>query len=177
MVDQNLGGLWSVDMTRPDAAKFFTDPAMVDSTNSGNGVNGIRVRGNILYFNNPSAGTFARIRIDPRSGRLIGNATIITSGLIAVDDFEIDRPERFAYITNDNALLRIDLSNGHYDTIIKGLPGPTTARWTRSWDRAEYGYGQDEVPDESLFVATTGGVDQWLSGNPTIPGAIYRVDV
>ncbi|KAF2095828.1 hypothetical protein NA57DRAFT_78606 [Rhizodiscina lignyota] len=177
MVDQNLGGIWSVDITRPDTANLFTNPAMLDPTNSGNGVNGIRVRGNTLYFNNPSAGTFARIRIDPRNGCLIGNATIITSGLTVPDDFEIDRHERFAYFSNDNELLKIDLSDGNYDAIVKGLPGPTTARWTRSWHGFEYGYSRDEVADESLYVATAGGTDQWLSGNPTILAAIYRVTV
>lgn len=167
MVDQALGGIWGVDVLRGGAQLLFTDESMMDPTSSGGGVNGIRVVGDTLYFNNPSIGTFSRIAINPSSGCKVGNATVISSGLDP-DDFEIDRQERFAYLTNgpENQLLKIDLSTGVYDIVVNDLPGPTTARWISKAERGK-----------TLYVATTGGYEGWLSGNVTVGGAIYRVSV
>ncbi len=167
MVDQALGGIWGVDVFRGGAELLFTDESMMDPNSTGNGVNGIRVRGDTLYFNNPSIGTFSRVTIDPLNGRKAGDATVISSGL-EPDDFEIDKQEHFAYLTNgpEDQLLRIDLSTGLYKVIADHLPGPTTARWIskKDWGKA-------------LYVATVGGYEEWLSGNVTLGGAIYEVSV
>jgi hypothetical protein len=72
----------------------------------------------------------------------------------------------FAYLTSTNQLFRIDLSTGEYEPISDGLLGPTTSRWV---ERKE--------PRKSLYVGTTGGAQQWLSGNATVNGAIHRVVV
>ena len=167
MVDQALGGIWGVDVFHGGAELLFTDESMMDPNSTGNGVNGIRVRGDILYFNNPSIGTFSRIPIDPSSGRKTGKATVITSGLDP-DDFEIDEQERFAYLTNgpEDQLLKIDLSTGLYEVVADNLPGPTTARWISKRERGK-----------ALYVSTVGGYEGWLSGNVTLGGAIYRVNI
>jgi hypothetical protein len=88
MVDQVLRGIWAVDMQHGGANHLFTDEGMMDPTSQDNGVNGIRVRGSTLYFNNPRRGTFCRIPINPISGHREGNVKIITAGL-EPDDFEI----------------------------------------------------------------------------------------
>lgn len=166
MVDQRLGGIWGVDVDHDKVELLFTDPSMMDPNNTGNGVNGIRVRKGTLYFNNPSVGTFNRIAIDSKSGRKAGAATTIASDL-SPDDFEIDGPERSAYITNGPAdqLLKIDLNTGLHTPLVEGLAGPTTARWVQADKR------------RCLYVATTGGYDQWLSGNATVGGTIWKVCV
>ncbi len=165
MVDQALGGIWGVDVIHGGAKLLFTDPSMVDPTNMNNGVNGIRVVGSTLYFNNPSVGTFARVPIDPACGHKTGNVTVITTGL-EPDDFEIDKKVQFAYLTNgpENTLLKINLSTGSYVVFAEGLPGPTTARWVTKEKKA-------------LYVSTVGGYPGWLSGNVTLGGAIYEVNV
>ena len=167
MVDQALGGIWGVDLLHGGAKLLFTDISMTDPTSQGNGVNGIRVRGSTLYFNNPSMGTFCRMAIDPSSGHKTGDATVITSGL-QPDDFEIDELRGVAYITNGpaNQLLKIDLNTGRCEVIVDGLLGPTTARWV-----------DGKNSGKALYVATTGGYPQWLSGNATVGGAVYRVEV
>ena len=157
MVDQNLGGIWGVDVINGGA----------DPNSTANGVNGIRVRGETLYFNNPSIGTFGRIPIDPSSGRKTGDAAVIASGL-EPDDFEIDEKEGVAYLTDgpEDTLLKIDLGTGTYEVIAEDLPGPTTARWVSNKEKGKV-----------LYVATVGGYEGWLSGNVTLGGAIYRVTV
>lgn len=167
MVDQALGGIWGVDVVHGAAELLFTDESMMDPNSTANGVNGIRVRGGTLYFNNPSIGTFSRIPIDPSSGRKAGDATVITSGL-EPDDFEIDEKEGFAYLANgpEDQLLKINLSTGTYEVAADGLPGPTTARWISKEEKGKV-----------LYVSTVGGYEGWLSGNVTLGGAIYRVTV
>lgn len=167
MVDQNLGGIWGVDTFAGGAKMLFTDETMMDPTGKGGGVNGIRVVGDTLYFNNPSRGTFGRVTVDPVTGCKVGNVTIVTSGL-GPDDFEIDPQQRFAYISNGlkNQLLKIDLSTGLYTVIVEGLTGPTTARWISQEERGKV-----------LYVGTSGGVEAWLSGNVTQGGSVYRVTV
>ena len=167
MVDQALGGIWGVDVIHGGAKLLFTDPSMMDPTGMNGGVNGVRVFGDTLYFNNPSIGTFAKVPINPACGSKVGNVTVITTGL-EPDDFEIDPQEQFAYLTNgpENTLLKIDLSTGSYMNYTYGLAGPTTFRWVSPAERGKAGY-----------VSTVGGYDGWLSGNVTVGGAIYRVEV
>lgn len=168
MVDQNLGGIWAVDIFRGNPKLILTDPTMSPTFNGsepqGDGVNGIRVRNGTLYYNNPSQGILARIPIDFRTGEKRGEPSIIASGL-SPDDFEIDEQKGFAYIVdpNNSQLLQISLGNGSSQAIADGLAGPTTARWKT--------YGK------TLYVATTGGYDQWLAGNPTVPAMVYEVNV
>jgi hypothetical protein len=166
MVDQALGGIWAVDIVHGGAQLLFTDPKMTDPNSKGSGVNGIRVVGNTLYYNNPSIGTFGRVTIDPSTGAKVGPVTVISTGL-ACDDFEIDEQQRFAYITNQpNQLLKIDLKTGLYTVFAEGLPGPTTARWISKKERGKV-----------LYVGTSGGLEQWLDVNVTLGGAFYEVTV
>ncbi|KIX93435.1 uncharacterized protein Z520_10854 [Fonsecaea multimorphosa CBS 102226] len=166
MVDQNLGGIWGVDVVLGGAKLLFTDPKMMDPNSTGNGVNGIRVVGNTLYYNNPSIGTFGRVTLDPITGAKLGPVTVISTGL-ECDDFEIDNQQRYAYITNQpDELLRIDLETGLYTVFATGLPGPTSARWISQQERGKV-----------LYVSTTGGLEQWLEGNVTLGGAFYEVTV
>ena len=167
MVDQNLGGIWGVDVVHGGAELLFTDESMTDPNAMAGGVNGIRVRDGTLYFNNPSIGTFSRIPIDPSTGRKTGDATVIADGL-EPDDFEIDEKKGVAYLTNgpENQLLEINLSDGTYTVAADGLPGPTTARWIGTKEKGKV-----------LYVGTVGGYEGWLSGNVTVGGAIYKVTV
>ncbi|KAH0836132.1 hypothetical protein AYO21_04859 [Fonsecaea monophora] len=166
MVDQALGGIWGVDVVHGGAQLLFTDPKMTDPNGAGGGVNGIRVVGSTLYYNNPSIGTFGRVAIDPSTGRKVGPVTVISTGLDC-DDFEIDDQQRFAYITNSpDQLRKIDLRTGVHTLFATGLPGPTTARWI----------SKNQV-GKVLYVGTTGGIDQWLAQNVTLGGAVYAVTV
>lgn len=164
MVDQALGGIWAVDIFRGNPKLVITDPTMNDTASQMNGVNGIRVREETLYYNNPSQGILAQISIDPKTGERRGDPEIIASGL-SPDDFEIDEQKGFAYIVDPDhsQLLKISLKDGSKEPVADGLAGPTTARWK------DYG--------KSLYVATTGGYDQWTAGNPTVPAVVYEVNV
>lgn len=166
MVDQALGGIWAVDMVKGGATMVIQDEAMQDPQDQGNGVNGIRVRKNTLYFNNPSRGTFCRVPINMETGAAVGQVHTIAKGL-ELDDFEVDEDRGLVYVTggSDNTLLKLDLATGHHSVYARDLPGPTSARWTNGG-----------VGGCSLYVSTTGGYPQWLNGNATTGGAIYRIE-
>lgn len=166
MVDQALGGIWAIDLLEGNPRLVIQTSAMNDTSGQRNGVNGIRVgrNGSILYFNNPSQGTLASIPIDATTGATTGEASTIATGL-SPDDFEIDEEKGFCYIVDSDQgeLLKISLEDAKSEAIVSGLAGPTTARWKT--------FGKE------LYVATTGGYDQWLSGNPTVPAVVYTVNL
>lgn len=166
LVDQALGGIWAVDIETGTSNLTFQDASMVDPEGHANGVNGIRVRPGVLYFNNPALRMLARIPIDPWTGVKTGEAEIIARGFDP-DDFEIDDCNGVAYITEQvtDALLKVDFQTGQYEAVVKDLPGPTSARWARK-EGAEGGV---------LYVSTMGGLKQWIDGNVTIGGAVYKV--
>ena len=164
MVDQALGGIWAIDLSEGNPRLVMQIPAMNDTSGQGNGVNGIRVRGSTLYFNNPSQGTLAQISIDPLTGARTGDASVIATGL-SPDDFEIEEEKGYCYIVDSEqgALLRISLKDGTSEVIASGLAGPTTARW--------------KIYGKELYVADTGGYDQWLASNPATPAVVYSISV
>lgn len=167
MVDQALGGIWAVDVVDGGATLVIQDKAMEDPKQQGNGVNGIRVRKGTLYFNNPSRGTFGSVPIDMRSGRKTGHVRVLATAL-ELDDFEVDEERGIAYVTTgpENALIGLNLATGSHHVVARGLPGPTSARWA----------DQDQHRC-TLYVSTTGGYPQWLSGSAIVGGAIYKVEV
>lgn len=126
-------------------------------------INGIRVRGDKLYFINSALGTFNVIPIDPRTGAKRGTASVITSGLAAPDDFEVDERKGVAYLCNGflNQVLKIELGSGKSEVLVE-VTGPTSVRW---------GAGKRK----ESFVSTIGGLLQYIERNVTVGGAVYGI--
>jgi len=106
------------------------------------------------------------IPIDPQSGNKTGPAIVIATGSAGPDDFEVDLGRDAAYLANDasNQLLRVSIANGT-SSVIADVPGPTSARWARSWGK------------EQLYVSTIGALLQYVTGNVTVVGAVYGFEL
>ena len=166
MADSFKGGIWSLDIWTGETTLLFTDPSMAGTTEAQNGINGIRIRPGELYFINSAQGTFNRIPIDPATGVKRGSATVITDGLAAPDDFEIDDRKGMAYVCNGflDQVLKIELASGKCEVLVR-LPGPTSMRW---------GTGGRQ---KSLFASTIGGLLQYVEHNVTVGGAVYGIEL
>ncbi|KAF2715907.1 hypothetical protein K431DRAFT_258590 [Polychaeton citri CBS 116435] len=169
IADSGLGGIWQVDLATSTVNLAFVDESMMPTADIPTGINGIRVRGNHLYFTNSAKGTFNRIAIDPHTGYRIGVAEVISSNLTGPDDFEIDDQQNYAYICNGaaNQLIRQPLSGGKSE-VVASLPGPTSVRWLND-RRDRYRRYQE------LYASTVGGLSQYVLHNVTIGGAIYKI--
>ncbi|KAI2615378.1 hypothetical protein GGR54DRAFT_298563 [Hypoxylon sp. NC1633] len=94
------GRILAIDTRTKEVSVLLSDPAL--SPGSGDilpgvppiGINGLRARGEHLYFTNSAQGTFARVRIDADSGSPAGNVEVLARSPAAdqiYDDFAFDR--------------------------------------------------------------------------------------
>lgn len=90
------GRILRIDTLTRKTSVAFADPALASTNPSFPfGVNGLKIRGNYLYFSNSGEGTFGRVRIGS-DGSKIGNIEIISTlptpatGTFAYDDFAFD---------------------------------------------------------------------------------------
>lgn len=169
IADSFLGGIWSLNVYTGQKRLLFTDHSMNGTATIATGINGVRVRPGSLYFTNSARGSFNRIPIDPNTGDKAGKAETIAKGLSGPDDFEIDNEAAVAYVCNGavNEIVRITLSGGGVESVAQ-IPGPTSVRWAT---------GQPGSSPNSFYVSDVGGLTQYIEGNVTLGGAIYRVDI
>ena len=173
IADSFLGGIWSLNLHTGNAKLIFTDKSMKPTNSIVTGINGLRARPGWLYYTDSAKGTFNRISINSQTGDKTGAAEIIASGLLAPDDLEIDDEAGTAYVCNGaaNEVLRIPL-DGSEIKVVAQIPGPTSVRWA-----CAYGYQSHAVAEKVLYASDVGGLLQYIEGNVTLGGAIYRVDV
>jgi hypothetical protein len=130
----------------------------------GLGINGVRIRGNTLYFTNTAKGLFAKVPIDESSGETTGPVEIlaktgIIGDLTGIDDFALGHAENEAFIVNfvQNKLLKVD-GTGRV-TVLAGsvlsqsIPGPCSAQ-----------FGRTETDESVLYVTTSGNAILPLPG-------------
>ena len=169
IADSFLGGIWSLNVYTGQRRLLFTDKIMNGTADIATGINGARVRPGLLYFTNSARGSVNRIPINSVTGGLAGEAEVIASGLSGPDDLEIDDDAGVAYVCNGaaNEVVRVTLNGGQVKPVAQ-LPGPTSVRW---------GTSQLGSHSKALDATTVGGLLQYIEGNVTLGGAIYRIDV
>lgn len=165
MADSYKGGIWSLDLHTSRKLLLFTDISMNGTAAVANGINGIRVCDFSLYFTNSALGTFNVIPIDAATGEKTGEATVITEGLAAPDDFEIDEREVVAYVCNGfvNQVLRVGLESGEMEVVVE-VPGPTSVRFA-------------DGKKEKVYASTIGGLLQYVEHNITVGGAVHEIEI
>lgn len=174
IADSFLGGIWSLSLhtKSPKPQLLFTDPAMNGTASIATGINGLRLSSgrDTLFFTNSAKGTFNRVPISPSTGRKTGNVEILVNGLAGPDDQEVDEQEGVEYVCNGalDQILEAPLLAGESVinatdlNVVAEVPGPTSVRW-----------GRDGV----LYASTIGGLQQWVSHNVTVGGAVYGTQV
>jgi hypothetical protein len=127
---------------RLDLAKR-TSSVAINKDQIGFGVNGIRVRGNYLYFAN-SIGPFSKIPIDATTGAATGAAKVIAKPGIGMDDFALGRgDEAFVMNWTGGKVLRID-GAGKVTTVAK-TSWPTSGQ-----------FGRTKADEGTLYVTSSG---------------------
>ncbi|KAI4134449.1 MAG: hypothetical protein LQ347_001515 [Umbilicaria vellea] len=165
IADSALGAVWSLNVNNGQT-KNFADPLMAPtSTVAPTGVNGIKVRGNNLYFTNTNQAIWAKIPING-DGTPAGSASIEVPNFIAGDDFQFDYIGDPFFAGNNE--LRVRASWGgevvvaSSDTLLSGSTACEFGRASSDW--------------ASLYVSTNGGIDGYVTGAFTQPGRVVRVD-
>jgi len=136
------------------------------------GINGVKVRGCHLFYTNTATASFFKIPIDSSLGTATGPAILITSG-VPGDDFTFDK-QGDAWVANTEAelvLLPMAATAAPGSVVPEVEAGSVNSTVLAGVTAAEFGY------DGELFLSTSGGLPQYLTGNFTLGGTISRVRV
>jgi hypothetical protein len=166
--DSDIGAVWRVNIITGQYDIAFSDPlfAPVGSSPGSNlGINGIRAKGNFLYFTNSAQGFFGRVAINSR-GDKVGTVEIVanmTASGGVYDDFAIDESGNSWIATHPDYVVKVK-SSGKQKVIANEtfLLNPTSAAFGRG--------GQKEK--QTLYV-TNGGV---FSGTDLIDEGVVAID-
>lgn len=175
--DSSAGTVIAIDTASGSYRTVIADPLMAPVPALGTvGVNGIKVRGNELYFTNTALSLLARIPIHADgtpAGKVVNDsssADVPPAGKAQYDDFILDRTGRLAFAATGggNAVQRIDLDNGETDIVAGNVNQTTLAEPTA------VAFGRTAADAGVLYVTTAGGVriPVYVDGKPTPPGGI-----
>lgn len=167
--DSIQGRLFHVDTQTGEVSVASTDPAfgLGNNTSVPLGANGIKIRGDHLYFTNSAQGTFARVRLDAKGyptgtiekiAQLDGPITVEN----AYDDFTFDR-EGNAYVTLHSSTIVKITPDGEQSTFAGGNSSTTFLEPT-SAVLANDG--------KSIYVSTGGNYDSGAGG-----GQVVQVEI
>ncbi|KAL8840869.1 MAG: hypothetical protein Q9170_001133 [Blastenia crenularia] len=170
--DSLVGGVWKVHIKTGKHELVIKDASMDGPANetdfSAYGINGLRVKNNVLFYCNSGAQTFWKMPLHANA-TTAGPASLITSD-IACDDFAIDDHDNAYVASPRNALIRLDTRTGAqlvvagtFNKSSSDILSATSARFgIGKWDRG------------SVYLTTNGGA---FVGAPKGSQGISRVDL
>ena len=132
----------------------------------GIGINGIRLKGEYLYYDNTGKASSYRIQVNA-DGTAAGPYEFISNGTFT-DDFAVRR-NGVAYGCSGNTVIRVKLDGSH--SVIAGSPNATTVLGCTS---AQFGRGK---ASDVLYVSTNGGINHPLNGTYIEPGKLLAIDL
>ncbi|MCJ1376643.1 hypothetical protein MMC20_007886 [Loxospora ochrophaea] len=152
------------------SGSLFAAPANVTGPN---GVNGIKIHEHHLYFTNTDQNSLNRVPISA-NGSATGPAEVVAANITSPDDFILDtRGDVFVALDGANELAFLKRSGGKSlfasDVILDGslnstvLAGPTACVFSRD--------------GQILYVSSSGGEGEYVTGNFTVAGRVSRVDI
>lgn len=158
------GSIIRIDTRTKDVSIAIQDEALHPGKNAplAIGINGIRTRGDFIYFTNSALGTFSRVPID-KEGNKAGEFEVLArspSPKEIYDDFSFDSAGN-AYIT------------AHPSSVFKVTPDGTQTLLAGGGDSSIFhptsvALAKDE---KSIYVSTGGAFD----GNPRTGGQVVQV--
>ncbi|KEY64693.1 hypothetical protein S7711_02892 [Stachybotrys chartarum IBT 7711] len=159
--DSTSGNIWRVDtLTGHADIAFYDEELAVGPSGAFNlGVNGLKARGNYLYFTNTSKNRYGRVQID-EDGNKIAEAEIIadwgTSTSSGPDDFALDS-EGNAYTAHwPGSLIKVTPEGEQTIIVNDVLVNPTSAVFSRD--------------GKIIYMATSG-----RSTEPIVGGQVVEV--
>ena len=166
--DAALGHVWRLNVVTGEKVIAAADPLMTvnDTTKEPIGVNGLKIKGDWLYFSNTNQEILARVRLDAE-GFAVGKAELLVTYPAPDDVLPISGRQGACILLAGNAEILFYTDRGirvvSDDPLLKGS---TAIR--KGTDREGWGV---------FFVSTNGGVGQFVDGNVTVPGRIVRLDL
>ena len=172
VADSGLGAVWRLNVLTGQVTEVIQDPTMAPTSFPAFGINGVKIRDNILYFTNTNTENFVSIPIN-LNGTAAGSAKVVASGISGLDDFIFDKNgDAFLALGTPNELG--ELPAGETTPIILvGSPSDTT---TLAGPTA-CEFGRTASDSSSLYISSTGGQAGYSTGNFTVGGRISRVQV
>ncbi|KAF9871207.1 hypothetical protein CkaCkLH20_11376 [Colletotrichum karsti] len=162
--DSALGTVSLLNVETGDFDTVLEEPEMAPlASGLSIGVNGIRIRGNNLYFVSLDQGLFARVTISLADGSAIGPVETLASNITFGDDFTLSKDGKRAYVATNGPreVLEIDVIKGG-QTVLASSPLLSAAS----------SVAVDMFRPEGLLYVT-GGV---ANGNGTV-GHVARVNL
>ncbi|KAH8831004.1 hypothetical protein DL96DRAFT_1460644 [Flagelloscypha sp. PMI_526] len=153
--ESRLGAVYRIDVDTGAFSAAIQDPLFESPSSSAIplGINGIRTKGNTLYFANSAIGIFGKVPLTP-TGESAGPATTIAhipsgGNFTAYDDFALDA-EGNAWIALQADALVVVTPSGMQQVVLGGDGSMTLATPTS----ATFGRGKED--SKSLYVTTAG---------------------
>ena len=175
--DSHQGAVWAIDTNEGTSRPVLSDPLMLP-TGHNNGIDGIKIYGNTLYWTHEAASFLAKVDIDLKTGeRLDGsNVTIITYSLPLpnfYDDFALDVEGKNAYLSTagGNSVARVELSTGKQEIIAGRVNSIDIATSIAT------AFGRGKGQESILSVVTGGGYFLPINGNEVVGGQLVAVDL
>ncbi|KAH6664288.1 hypothetical protein B0J14DRAFT_608205 [Halenospora varia] len=183
VADSLFSAVWSVNVQSGEVAVAAntTEMSPILDAQPPLGINGLRVHGSDLYFDNTNRATFCKIPIDLDTGKSTGAATVLVESDKAFpDDFTID--------FKGNAWMAADLY-GEMDFLPMAAAGIEAGSSTleivvgsrgdiqdSGWTAAKFGTKRRDVRSGALYVTTNGGPLGYIYQNWTAGGMLLRID-
>ena len=164
IADSAAGLVWSLNVQTAVVSQIIMDKSMSpDAAVAPTGINGVKVRGNNLYFTNTNQNTYNSIPINS-TGYATGPASTLST-LTSPDDFQFDNHGLAYFAGNDT--IRKGAAAGGPISVFSNSPlveGSTACQ-----------FGRTSSDTRTLYVTTNGGIDQYVTGNFTNPGKVVAI--
>ena len=167
IADSRAGAVVSLNVANK-ATGNITDPLMTgNATGEDLGVNGVKTRQGTLYFTNTDQALYAEMPLNSAGTASTAAGKVVLSNLPSLDDFQFD-PAGDTYFAGNNELRSRAADDGAVATVSNSslLVGSTAV---------EFGRLSDD--QDSVYVTTNGGTEQYETSVFTTPGRVVKVSV
>ncbi|KAK5632487.1 hypothetical protein RRF57_008201 [Xylaria bambusicola] len=175
VADTGISRVWRVDTMTGEYETAAEVPEMLPLANitTALGVNGVKVRGGYLYFDNTDRASIFRLPIDKRGMAVKGAETELLTKLThgnMIDDFLIDEEGRFWVATNSGNT--VEVADGDSPSVVVvGSPSELTV----AGDTA-LALGRTKADKNIVYVVTSGALAHPVNGTLTEPAKVVAID-
>lgn len=170
--DSDLGVVWQLNVNTAEYSILIDVPEMKYPPGAALpiGINGLRLRGDHLYWANSEQNLFCRVKVDC-NGKAMGAVEVLVRNVTFIDDFVFDK-DGTAWLALDESWEIGTIKAGQANaTIVLGasdqltVAGPTSVK-----------FGRSSGFEDTLFVATNGGLASPRNGTIFEGAKILAVD-
>ncbi|GAW15226.1 hypothetical protein ANO14919_046350 [Xylariales sp. No.14919] len=175
VADTGISRVWRVDITTGEYETAAEIPEMLPAPNATLplGVNGVKTRGEYLYFSNSDLASIFRLPIDKRGVAARDAEAELVAKVDAdiIDDFLIDEEGKYWVATNFQNTVVV-AETGSSGVVVAGAPTQLTV----AGDTA-LALGRGTKEDKNIVYAVTGGtLNRPVNGTVSEPAKVVAID-